>query len=409
MNEPSRQPLDPLALRREFACYREAGAPLVYLDSASSSLKPDRVIDAVADHYRRTPANIHRGLYPMSEAATAAYENARERVRRFINAASLAEVIFTSGTTDAINLVAHGFGNTLQAGDEILITGLEHHANIVPWQLLRERRGIVLKVVPITPTGEVDPADFRAALSPRTRLAAFTAVSNALGTETPVAELVALARAAGAATLVDAAQAMACCPVDVQAWGCDFLAFSGHKLFGPNGVGVLHGRRERLAAMSPFKGGGDMIRSVTYAHTTYNDLPHKFEAGTPPIAAAVGLGAAIQWVEELGLARIAAHEAALLAAASAQLAAWPGVHLVGQPRRRRGIVSFQLAGIHPHDVGTLLGADGIAVRTGHHCAQPLMDHLGLPATVRASFSVYNTPDDITALLAGIWRVQEVFG
>lgn len=409
MNKPAPQPLDPVAIRREFACYRQADAPLVYLDSASSSLKPDCVIDAVANHYRQTPANIHRGLYPMSEAATAAYENAREQVRRFINAAAREEVIFTSGTTDAINLVAHGFGNALQAGDEILITGLEHHANIVPWQLLRERRGIVLKVVPITPAGEVDPTDFRAALGPRTRLAAFTAVSNALGTETPVAELVALARAAGAATLVDAAQAMACCPVDVQAWGCDFLAFSGHKLFGPNGVGVLYGRRERLEAMNPFKGGGDMIRAVTYERTTYNDLPYKFEAGTPPIAAAVGLGAAIQWVEELGLPRIATHEAALVAAAIEQLAALPGVELVGRPRRRRSIVSFQLAGIHPHDAGTILGTNGIAVRAGHHCAQPLMDYLGLPATIRASFSVYNTPEDITALLAGIRRTQEILG
>lgn len=409
MNKPAPQPLDPVAIRREFACYRQAGAPLVYLDSTSSSLKPDRVIDAVANHYRQTPANIHRGLYPMSEAATAAYENARDQVRRFINAAAREEVIFTSGTTDAINLVAHGFGNALQAGDEILITGLEHHANIVPWQLLRERRGIVLKVVPITPAGEVDPADFRAALSPRTRLAAFTAVSNALGTETSVAELVALARTAGAATLVDAAQAMACCPVDVQAWGCDFLAFSGHKLFGPNGVGVLYGRRERLEAMNPFKGGGDMIRAVRYERTTYNDLPYKFEAGTPPIAAAVGLGAAIQWVEELGLARIAAHEAALVAAAIEKLEAMPGVELVGQPRCRRSIVSFQLTGIHPHDAGTILGTNGIAVRAGHHCAQPLMDHLGLPATIRASFSVYNTPEDIAALLAGIRRTQEILG
>ena len=395
-------------LRREFACLRnEDGPPPVYLDSASSALKPDAVIDAVAAHYRGLPANIHRGLYPMSEAATAAFEAARGKVQRFLNAARPQEIVFTGGTTDAINLVAHGFGDGLQPGDEVLITGLEHHANIVPWQLLRERRRIVLKVVPLTPEGDIDPDAFRAALSPRTRLAAFTAVSNALGTELPVAELVAAAHAAGAVTLVDAAQAVACRRVDVQAWGCDFLAFSGHKLFGPNGVGVLYGQCDKLQAMRPFKGGGDMIRSVTFEHTTYNELPYKFEAGTPPIAEAVGLGAAIEWVQALGFERLEAHEAALVDAALEKLESVPGVRIVGRPRRRRAIVSFTLDGIHPHDAGTILGEDNIAVRTGHHCAQPVMAHFVIPATIRASFSVYNTLADIDALVAGLRRAQEI--
>jgi cysteine desulfurase / selenocysteine lyase len=409
MREPAIiEPL-PVELRQEFACLRGegGGVPPVYLDSASSALKPDQVIDAVAAHYRRLPANIHRGLYPLSEAATAAYEGARTRVQRFLNAGSPEEIVFTSGATDAINLVAHGFGAGLQPGDEILITGLEHHANIVPWQLLRDRRGIGLKVVPMTADGDIDPGDFRAALGPRTRLAAFPAVSNALGTELPVAELVALARAAGAATLVDAAQAVACRRVDVREWGCDFLAFSGHKLFGPTGIGVLYGRQERLQAMAPFKGGGDMIRSVTFARTTYNDSPYKFEAGTPPIAEAVGLGAAIDWVEALGFDRIEAHEEMLVAAALERLQAVPGVRIVGRPRRRRAIVSFTLDGIHPHDAGTILGECNVAVRTGHHCAQPVMERLGIPATIRASFSVYNTLEDVDALIAGVRRAQEI--
>ena len=409
MRETAINELLPIELRQEFACLRGegGGVPPVYLDSASSALKPDAVIDAVSAHYRRLPANIHRGLYPLSEAATAAYEGARTRVQRFLNAGSPQEIVFTSGATDAINLVAHGFGAGLQPGDEILITGLEHHANIVPWQLLRDRRGLGLKVVPMTADGDIDPGDFRAALGPRTRLAAFTAVSNALGTELPVAELVALARAAGAATLVDAAQAVACRRVDVREWGCDFLVFSGHKLFGPTGIGVLYGRQERLQAMAPFKGGGDMIRSVTFARTTYNDSPYKFEAGTPPIAEAVGLGAAIDWVEALGFDRIEAHEEMLVAAALERLQAVPGVRIVGRPRRRRAIVSFTLEGIHPHDAGTILGEGNVAVRTGHHCAQPVMERLGIPATIRASFSVYNTLGDVDALIAGIRRAQEI--
>lgn len=399
----------PENLRGQFACLRGSAGnpPLVYLDSAATALKPDRVLDALLGYYRDMPANVKRGLYPMSEAATAAFEGARERVRAFLNAGSEREIIFTSGATDAINLVAGSFGAGLQPGDEILITGLEHHANIVPWQMLRERRGIALKVVPLTADGDVELDEVRAALGPRTRLLAFPAVSNALGTELPVAEMVALARAAGAATLVDAAQAVACRRVDVQAWDCDFLAFSGHKLFGPTGIGVLYGRRSWLQALPPVKGGGDMIRSVTFERTTYNELPYKFEAGTPPIAEAIALGAAIEWVEALGFDRIEAHGTALVAAALERLENLPGVRIVGRPRRRRGIVSFTLAGIHPHDAGTILGESGVAVRAGHHCAQPVMEHFGVPATVRASFSVYNTLADVEALVAGIRRVQEV--
>jgi cysteine desulfurase / selenocysteine lyase len=399
----------PPGLRGEFACLRAIpGRPRpVYLDSAASALKPDAVIDAVAGHLRDLPANIHRAVYPMSETATAAFEAARERVRAFLHADDGGEIIFTGGTTDGINLVANSFGDGLKPGDEVLVTGLEHHANIVPWQLLRERRGIVIKVVPLTADGDIELEAFRAALTDRTRLVAFAAVSNALGTELPVAEMVALARTAGAATLVDAAQAVACRRVDVQAWGCDFLAFSGHKLFGPTGIGVLYGRRDLLQAMRPFKGGGDMIRSVTFARTTYNDLPYKFEAGTPPIAEAVGLGAAVEWVEALGMDRIEAHDDALVTAAVERLEAVPGVQIVGRPRRRRAIVSFTLEGIHPHDAGTILGECGVAVRTGHHCAQPVMEHFGIPATVRASFSVYNTLDDVEALVAGIRQAQEI--
>lgn len=401
----------PATTRDQFPSLRvwDHGQPLVYLDSASTALKPNAVIAAVANCYRYTPANIHRGLYPMSAAATAAYEGARETVRRFLNAQSTREIVFTSGATDSINLVANSFGDRLQPGDEVLITGLEHHANIVPWQLLRERRGIVLKVVPLTDAGDVETADFHAALGPRTKLAAFTAVSNALGTELPVAEWVALARAAGVPTLVDAAQAVACRPVDVQDWNCDFLAFSGHKLFGPSGIGVLYGREEVLQEMRPFKGGGDMIRSVTFERTVFNDLPHKFEAGTPPIAGAIGLGAAIEWMETLGVDRIVAHEEALVAAAEAQLSELPGVQIIGHPRHRRALISFTLDGIHPHDAGTILGDLGIAVRAGHHCAQPVMAHFGIPATLRASFSAYNTPADLAALVAGLGKVREVLG
>lgn len=397
------------AIREQFACLREGGSqpPLVYLDSASTALKPEGVIAALTGYYRDMPANIHRGLYPMSEAATAAFEAARVSVQKFINARESREIIFTSGATDAINLVARGFGDGLRAGDEVLITGLEHHANIVPWQLLRERRGIVLRVVPMNAQGDVPLDTFRAALNGRTRLVAFTAVSNALGTELPVTEMVKLAHAAGAITLIDAAQAVACRQVDVQAWNCDFLAFSGHKLFGPTGIGVLYGREALLQAMPPVKGGGDMILSVTFAHTTYNELPHKFEAGTPPIAQAIGLGAAIDWVMALGFDRIEAHEKLLVETALKRLEDLPGVHIIGRPRKRRSIISFTLDGIHPHDAGTILGEGGVAIRAGHHCAQPAMEHFGIPATIRASFSIYNTLADVEALIAGLRRVQEI--
>ena len=400
----------PESIRDQFACLRGPVGdrpPPVYLDSAATALKPDCVIDALNRYYRETPANVHRGLHAMSEAATAAYEGARERVRAFLNARHSHEIVFTSGTTDAINLVAGGFGAMLKPGDEILITGLEHHANIVPWQFLRDRHGIVLKVVPLTDSGEIDPAAFEAALSERTRLTAFTAVSNALGTELPVKELVALSHAAGAPALVDAAQAVSCLPVDVRDWDCDFLAFSGHKLFGPTGIGVLYGRDALLESMQPFKGGGDMIRSVSFEQTTFNELPWKFEAGTPHIAGAIGLHAAIDWFVALEMTAVEAHEAALVTTALERLSAIPGLQIVGHPARRRSIVSFTLDGIHPHDAGTILDECGVAVRAGHHCAQPVMAFYGVPATVRAAFSVYNTTADIEALVAGIAHVQEI--
>lgn len=398
------------SIREQFACLNTPvnGRPLVYLDSAATALKPECVIAAMTRYYRTMPANVHRGLHAMSEAATAAYEAAREQVRRFLNARSLTEIVFTSGTTDAINLVAGGFGGAcLHGGDEVLITELEHHANIVPWQFLRDRHGIVLKVAPMTDRGELDMAAFERLLTDRTRLVALTAVSNALGTALPVTALTQQAHAAGALVLVDAAQAVACQRVDVQALDCDFLAFSGHKLFGPTGIGVLYGREALLERMQPFKGGGDMIRSVTFEKTTFNELPYKFEAGTPPIAGALGLHAAIDWVEAIGYAEIEAHEAALVASALDQLQALPGVRIIGTPAHRRSIVSFSLEGIHPHDAGTILDETGVAVRAGHHCAQPVMAHYGLPATLRAAFSVYNMPTDITALTDGIRHVQEV--
>ncbi|MDD2241325.1 MAG: cysteine desulfurase [Kiritimatiellae bacterium] len=408
-NNSTSDVLLPATIREQFACLREGGSqpPLVYLDSASTALKPDGVIAALTDYYRNMPANIHRGLYPMSEAATAAFEAARATVQKFINARESREIIFTSGATDAINLVARGFGDGLRAGDEVLITGLEHHANIVPWQLLRERRGIVLRVVAMDAQGDVPLDAFRAALNGRTRLVAFTAISNALGTELPVAEMIESAHAVGATTVVDAAQAVACRRVDVQKWNCDFLAFSGHKLFGPTGIGVLYAREALLQAMPPVKGGGDMILSVTFERTTYNELPHKFEAGTPPIAQAIGLGVATEWVTALGFDQIEAHERVLVDAALKQLEALPGVQIIGRPGKRRSIISFTLDGIHPHDVGTILGEDGVAIRAGHHCAQPAMEHFGIPATIRASFSVYNTLADVKALIVGLRRVQEI--
>jgi cysteine desulfurase/selenocysteine lyase len=399
-------------VRRDFPILSRTvhGKPLIYLDSAASAQRPQAVIDAVNDYETRSHANVHRGVHALSQEATAAFEGARERVRRFINARSTREIIFTRGTTEAINLVAQSWARPrLGPGDEILITALEHHANIVPWQMVRDATGCSLVVAPIDKSGELIMAEFQRLLTPRTRLVAVAHVSNALGTILPVAEIIAAAHALGVPVLLDGAQAVAHSRVDVQALGADFYAFSGHKLYGPTGIGVLYGREELLTAMPPWQGGGDMILTVTFERTTYNDLPYKFEAGTPNMSGAVGLGAAIDYVETLGLDAIAAHEHTLLDAATAALGAIPGLTIIGTARHKAAVVSFVMAGIHPHDLGTVLDAEGIAVRTGHHCAQPVMDFFAIPATARASFACYNTLTEVHQLAAALRRAQEVFG
>ncbi len=385
------------------------GRPLVYLDSAASSQQPRAVLDAVERYVTTTHANVHRGVHVLSQDATAAFEGARETVRRFINARSTREIIFTHGTTEAINLVAQAWGGAqLRSGDEVLITHLEHHANIVPWQMACARAGATLVAAPLTPNGELDVEAFAALLVPRTRLVALAHVSNALGTVLPVADLIALAHARGVPVLLDGAQAIAHQRVDVQQLDCDFYAFSGHKIYAPTGIGVLYGRESLLAAMPPWQGGGDMILSVAIERSTFNELPWKFEAGTPNISGAIGLGAALDYVDTLGRERVAAHEQMLLQIATARLREVPGLTLIGTARDKAGVISFTLAGIHPHDVGTILDREGIAIRTGHHCAMPVMTYYGLPATVRASFGCYSTAADIEALLAGLQRVREVF-
>jgi cysteine desulfurase/selenocysteine lyase len=384
------------------------GKRLVYLDSAASAQKPRAVIDAERLVYETKYANIHRGVYELSEAATAAYEGARETVRALLNARSTREIVFLRGATEAINLVAQSYGRAfLNAGDEVLITEIEHHANIVPWQMLREDRGIVLKVVPATDTGDVDLDEFQRMIGPRTKLVAVAHVANALGTVLPVAEITRLAKARGCTVLIDGCQAVPHQAVDVQALGCDFYVFSGHKLYGPTGIGALYGREEMLQAMPPWQGGGDMIRSVTFEKTEYNDLPWKFEAGTPHIAGAIGLAAAIDYVHALGYQAIAAHEEALLGYAVEALSRLPFVRLIGAPRRRAGVISFTVEGAHPHDIGMILDRDAVCVRAGHHCAQPTMDRVGVPATVRASFGIHNDRDDVDALVAALHNVRTV--
>ena len=386
------------------------GHPLVYLDNAASTQMPRQVIQRLVDYQTHEHANVHRGVHTLSQEATNAYEGAREKARAFLNAPSTAEVIFTRGTTEGINLVANGFGRPfVKAGDEILITALEHHANIVPWQMLCEDVGAKLVVAPITDEGELVLDAWKALFTEKTRIAAFTHVSNALGTINPVAEMVAFAKAKGVPTLIDGAQAALHVPIDVQALGCDFYVFSGHKMCGPTGIGVLFGRKEWLERMRPWQGGGDMILSVTFEKTTYNALPYKFEAGTPPIAAAVGLGAAIDYVTAIGVANIGAYEHQLLERANELLARRPGVRLIGTARQKAAVVSFEVEGVHPHDVGSILDGEGVAIRAGHHCAQPLMDRLGVPATARASFAFYNTPEEVEALDRAIGVVQEILG
>ncbi|HEY6455225.1 MAG TPA: cysteine desulfurase [Steroidobacteraceae bacterium] len=399
-------------VRRDFPILNRTvhGKPLVYLDSAASSQRPLAVIRAVDDYETRSHANVHRGVHALSQEATAAFEGARERVRRFLNARSTREIIFTRGTTEAINLVAHSWGRArLGPGDEILISALEHHANIVPWQMVRDATGCSLVVAPIDKSGELIMAEFHRLLSPRTRIVAVAHVSNALGTILPVAEIIAAAHARRVPVLVDGAQAIAHARVDVQALGADFYAFSGHKLYGPTGIGVLYGREELLADMPPWQGGGDMILNVTFERTTYNELPYKFEAGTPNMSGAVGLAAAIDYVESLGIEAIATHEQSLLEAATAQLSSIPGLTLIGTAKHKAAVVSFVMARIHPHDLGTILDAEGVAVRTGHHCAQPVMDFFCIPATARASFACYNTLAEVHQLAAALRRAQEVFG
>jgi cysteine desulfurase/selenocysteine lyase len=402
---------DVLAVRHEFPILRESvhGKPLVYLDSAASAQKPQAVIDAEREVYEHYYANIHRGVHRLSMLATDAYEKARDRVRRFLNAAETREIVFVRGTTEAINLVAQSYGRRhAGAGDEILITGLEHHSNIVPWQLLCEEKGARLRVAPIDEAGEVDMAAFERLLTPRTRIVSVAHVSNALGTVNPVRRMVELAHAADAVVMVDGAQAAPHLGVDVRAIGCDFYAFSGHKVYGPSGIGALYGRRALLEAMPPWQGGGDMIASVSFERSTWNELPYKFEAGTPNIAGTIAFGAALDWVEARGLTAIAAHEQELLRYGTRLLSEIPGLRLIGTAAHKAGVLSFVLSGVHPHDVGTVLDYEGIAVRTGHHCAQPVMDRFGIPATTRASLACFNTREDLDALVRGIRKVQEMF-
>ena len=385
------------------------GRPLVYLDNAATTQKPRAVIEAIDHFYTRDNSNIHRGLHTLSERATFAYERSRGKIRRFLNAGDNSEIVFTRGTTEAINLVASSWGRAnVGEGDEILISTMEHHSNIVPWQMLCEEKGAVLRIVPISDAGELLFDEYLKLLGPRTKLVSVVHMSNALGTINPVKRIVEAAHDLKITVLVDGAQGAPHLRVDVREIGCDFYAFSGHKLYGPTGSGALYGKAEILEAMPPFQGGGDMISSVTFRKTTFNKIPHKFEAGTPDIAGAIGLGAAIDYIESIGYGTRAAHEHDLLDYATRSLSKIRGLTIVGTAPAKGSVVSFTLDGVHPHDIGTILDKEGIAIRAGHHCTQPLMDRLGLPATARASFAFYNTRDEVDALVTGIHRVFEVF-
>lgn len=402
---------DAEAVRAEFPILKQRvhGKPLVYLDNAATSQKPQAVLDALKHFYTTDCSNIHRGVHLLSERATEAYEEAREKVRVFLNATETREIIFVRGATEAINLVSYTFGRQrVGPGDEILITAMEHHSNIVPWQILCEEKGAKLRVAPINDAGELEINDFQKMLSSRVKLVGAAHVSNALGTVNPVREIVRMSHARGIPVLLDGAQAAPHMKVDVRDLDCDFYAFSGHKVYGPMGIGVLYGKEKHLESMPPFHGGGDMISSVTFEKTTYNVLPYKFEAGTPNVAGVVGLGAALDYVKRLGHEQIEAHERELLEYGTERLAAIRGLRLVGTAAKKAGVLSFVLDGIHPHDVGTVLDQEGIAVRTGHHCAQPVMDRFGIPATTRASLALYNTREEIDALALGIARVKEIF-
>jgi cysteine desulfurase/selenocysteine lyase len=385
------------------------GKPLVYLDNAASSQMPQQVIDRLVRYQTSEHANINRGVHYLSETATAEYEGSRRKLQHFINAREDREVIFTSGTTDSINLVMHGYGRKyIRPGDEIILTTLEHHSNIVPWQMLAEEKGAKIRVVPISDAGELLVDEYKKLFNARTKFVGVMHVSNALGTVNPVKEMIAFAHSRGVPVLVDGAQGAPHMAVDVQDLDCDFYAFSGHKLCGPTGIGVLYGKAELLERMQPFKGGGDMILSVTFEKTTYNSIPHKFEAGTPPIAAAIGLGAAVDYLSAIGLDTISAYELKLLNYATEQISNLPGVRIIGTAARKTAVISFVMEGVHPHDIGTLLNHEGVAVRTGHHCVQPVMLRLKVPATTRASFAFYNTMAEVDTFISGIRTVQKVF-
>jgi len=404
-------PLDVEAVRRDFPALHQQvnDRPLVYLDSGASSQKPEQVIEALNNYERHDHSNVHRGVHTLSQRATEAYEASRTKVQQFINAGSVKEVVFTRGTTEAINLVAQSYGRAnLRSDDEVLITEMEHHANIVPWQLLCEQTGAKLKVVPFDDTGVLEMSRLKDQLTEKTRIVAVTHVSNALGTVNPVGQIIQLAHDAGAVVLVDGAQAIPHGPVDVTALECDFYTFSGHKVYGPTGIGVLYGREFLLEAMPPWQGGGDMIKTVSFDETTYNDLPYKFEAGTPHIAGAIGLGAAVDYVAALGPDRIAVHEQQLINYATGRANAEKDMQIFGQAPDKAGILSFVLDGIHPHDIGTILDHEGVAIRTGHHCAMPVMTHYGVSATARASFGPYNTIDEIDVLFRAMEKVREMF-
>jgi cysteine desulfurase/selenocysteine lyase len=402
---------DPVQVRRDFPVLAQeiAGKPLAYLDNAATSQKPRAVIDAVSRYYEASNANVHRGVHTLSVRATELYEGTREKVRAFVNAADTAEIVFVRGTTEGINLLATSLGAArVHAGDEIIVSAMEHHSNIVPWQMLCQRTGARLRVIPMSRDGDLFVGEYRGLLNDRTRVVAVTHVSNALGTVNPIREIVALAHEHDVPVVVDGAQAAPHLRIDVQDLGADFYVFSGHKMYGPTGSGVVYGRHALLETLPPYQGGGEMIASVTFEKTTYNVLPHRFEAGTPDIAAVVGLGAAIDYMNAIGLDAIEAYESELVTYAAERVAAVKGVSLVGSPRRRAGVVSFTVEGVHPHDVGMILDHEGIAIRAGHHCAQPVMEFYGVPATNRASFAFYNTRDEIQRLVAGIESVKKVF-
>jgi len=400
------------SIREEFPILKQLvyGKPLVYLDNAATSQKPTAVIDAMTRYYSTDNSNIHRGVHLLSERATQAYEEVRIKVQRFINAAQPKEIIFTRGTTEAINLVAGSYGRaTVRSGDEVLITAMEHHSNIVPWQILCEEKGARLRVAPINDDGELILEEFAKLLNERTRIVSLVHVSNALGTINPIRAIVEIAHRHNVPVMIDGAQAAPHMKLDVRELDCDFYAFSGHKVYGPTGIGVLYGKASLLEAMPPYQGGGDMIASVTFEKTTYNTLPYKFEAGTPNIAGTIGLGAAIDYVNQIGIGRIARYEHELLNYGTEALSQIPGLRMIGTAKDKAGVLSFVLEGVHPHDVGTILDREGVAIRTGHHCAMPVMERFGIPATARASLACYNTKEEIDALVTGLHKVKEVFG